>query len=77
MTTRLTKPVSRVSGEVIRDAGKFRQLVVTIYPNGLIGLRPQGTRREETLSIPWVYLRAVEARVLREKEAKRKAKGKR
>jgi len=73
MTTQLTKPVSRVSNEVIRDAGKFRNLVVTIYPSGLLGVRPQGTRREETLPLLHIYSLAVKARVMQER-ALRKGK---
>lgn len=66
MTTPLHKPIRRRSNESVRCAGKPRALVVTLYPNGLIGLRPAGTRREETISIEAVYHRAIRTRVLTE-----------
>lgn len=76
MATRLTKPVSRVSNETVRDTGKFRQLVITIDPAGLIELRPQGTRRAETYPIEALYYLALKTRVNAERAAKRAAKGK-
>ncbi len=74
MATKLNKPVSRVSGETVRDTGKFRPLVVTLYPAGLIGLRPMGTRREEVYPLASIYDLAVKARVSAEKAAKKAAK---
>ena len=44
------KCVTRRSEEFIRDSTKLRRLVVTIYPAGFIGLRPEGTRHEETMT---------------------------
>lgn len=76
MATKLNKAVSRVSMVLIRDGGKVRHLVVTMYPSGDLGLRPQGTRREERYPIDRVYDAAVKARVASEKAAKRKAKTK-
>jgi len=76
MTTKLDKQVSRVSRELVRDGSKFRQLVVTLYPSGDIGIRPQGTRREERFPLEGVYHYAVKARVAAERAAKIKAKKK-
>ena len=76
MTIKLDKQVSRVSRELVRDGSKFRQLVVTLYPSGDIGIRPQGTRREERFPLEGVYHLAVKARVAAERAAKRKAKQK-
>lgn len=70
MTTKLKKAVSRGTDELIRDAGKFRKLVVTIYPSGLIGIRPERTRREELMPITHIYSMAVKARVAAEKAEK-------
>lgn len=72
MTTKCTKPVKRVSGEVYRDRSKYRNIVVTIYPAGFLGLRLQGTRREETLPIVTAYEQAVKARVALERMQKGK-----
>ena len=74
MTTKLEKQVSRVSKESVRDGSKWRKLVVTIYPNGTIGIRPQGTRREELSTLEGVYHSAVKARVAAARAAKLKAK---
>lgn len=70
MATKLEKAVTRVSNEVVRDTGKFRPLVVTLYPNGTVGIRPQGTRREETYPLDAVYHAAMKARVAAERAAK-------
>ena len=72
MATKLNKEITRVSNEVVRDTGKFRNLVVTLYPSGDIGLRPQGTRREERYPLEAVYHLALKARVAAEKLAKKK-----
>jgi hypothetical protein len=74
MTTKLHKSIARVSNEHIRDTGKFRPLVVTLYPSGCIGLRPQGTRREELYPLANIYAIAVKARVAAEKAEKKAAR---
>ncbi len=65
--TDLDKPVKRRSGFSVRDAGKMRRLVVTLYPHGFIGLRPEKTRREETIGLHAAYDAAVKMRVARER----------
>ena len=72
MTTRLTKPISRVSSEMVRDGSKLRELVVTVYPTGIIGIRPLGTRREEHFPIEGVYHLAIKSRLAAAKAAKKK-----
>lgn len=75
MTTKLTKPVARDSNELIRDRGKMRSLIITVYPNGMIGLRMKGCRTEETISMRSCYDSAIKQRVMaerREKQLKRK-----
>jgi hypothetical protein len=76
MTTKLNKPVSRISNEQVRDGSKIRNLVVTLYPGGGIGLRPQGTRREEIYPLEAVYHTALKMRVAAERAAKKKGKTK-
>lgn len=76
MTTSLTKPVARLSHETVRDNGKPRRLVVTLYPSGMIGLRPEGTRREEQYPLEAIYAAAVKARVAAERAAKKAQKAK-
>ena len=72
--TPLTKSVTRKSSTTIRDAGQRRELVITLYPNGLIGLRPLKTRREERITIEAVYSLAVKQRIALERAAKRTRK---
>lgn len=76
MTTKLAKKVSRVSLDTVRDGSKRRALVITLYPTGDIGLRPQGTRREELYPLEAVYHAAVKARVAAARAAKVAAKKK-
>lgn len=75
MTTTLTKPVKRRSNTLRRDRAKMRAIVITLYPAGFIGLRLEGTRREETIPLEHVYERAIKMRLAlakAEKAAKRK-----
>lgn len=78
--TKLKTAVTRMSEATVRDGGKRRRLVITIYPGSdpMIGLRPEKTRGEETISLDAVYALAVRQRVnqeAREKKALRKSKG--
>lgn len=73
--TALNRPVRRVSqNSVVRDAGKYRALAVTLYPNGTLGLRPAGTRREELVSLEAVYTLAIRLRVRTEQSDKKKGR---
>lgn len=66
MASKCTSPVTRVMERaVIRDGGHEKQLVVTLYPEGTIGLRPAGTRkdREEIISAASAYETAIKQRV--------------
>lgn len=74
MTTKLSKPVKRVSNESRYESGKLRPIIVTIYPAGFIGLRLQGTRREETMPIEAAWERAIKMRVAQEAEDKLREK---
>jgi hypothetical protein len=74
MTTALHKSVCRRTETTVRDGAKRRRLVVTIYPSGMFGLRPEKTRREETIDFESVYSMAVKQRVAFERVQKKKAK---
>lgn len=70
MTSKCTTPVSRILDRaIINDGGKQRQLVVTFYPEGTIGLRPAGTRkdREEIINAVSAYETAIRQRVTSER----------
>lgn len=72
--TPLDKPVSRKSYTVVRDRGRVRELVVTLYPNGTLGLRPLKTRQEEVLTLESCYHLAVRQRVAKEQAEKKERK---
>lgn len=72
--TYLTKKVTRRTQNVIRDRGKRRELVITLYPGGIIGLRPAKTRREEILTVEAAFDLAVKQRVARERVDRLKIK---
>lgn len=75
--TDLTKPVRRRTDSTIRDAGKPRRIVITLYPGDTLGLRPEKTRREEFISLTTVYEYAIKPRVRKEQAERRARKGKR
>lgn len=64
MPTKLKKPVTRSTEATVRDGGAPRNIIVTLYPNGVLGLRLARSRREETVGLDHVYLFAVKLRVL-------------
>lgn len=70
--TPLSKPIYRRT----RIPHHGRRIVVSLEPGDLIGLRPERTRQAEYVSIAAIYDYAVKARVISERTAKRKAKGK-
>lgn len=70
--------VVRKTSALVYSRGS-RQVIVAIYPDGIIGLRLSKHRREEFVSASDTYRRAVTTRVALEratKRAKRKGKGK-
>ena len=72
--TPLTKPVRRKTNEYRRDRSKLRAIIVSIYPAGYMGLRLEGTQREETIPIQAAYERAVKMRLAAEDQEKLKRK---
>lgn len=72
--TALNKPIKRSTNAVIRDKGRTRRLVVTLYPGDVIGLRPEKTRREEITSLAAVYSLAIKQRLAAERAEKIKAR---
>jgi len=74
MTTTLDRPVAR---QTIARCGDRRQLIITLYPGDVMGLRPKQTRKEYTIALSAVYSLAVKMHLaaLRAEKAKaRKAK---
>ena len=73
MTT-LSKPVKRLTASSIRDRGHNKRLVAILYPSGILGLRPERTRREEFIPLSIAYELAIRLRVRSEQAEKRKKK---
>lgn len=71
--TRLNKPISRETSELVRARGP-RPLIVTLYPGDQIGLRPKGTRTEERTTLSAVYSLAIKQRIARERAEKLKTR---
>lgn len=71
------RPARARSDTTIRDRGKLRPLIVTLYPNGLIGLRPLGLRREETLDVDTAWHLAIRVRVAGDRSERRRKAGRR
>jgi (2Fe-2S) ferredoxin len=65
--------VARKTTALVRDRG-LRKVVVCVYPDGIIGLRAEGTRKEEVVDAAWLWYEAVKRRVANERAAKRAAK---
>jgi len=74
MTTTLNKPVKRRTNEIRRDRSKYRNIIVTLYPAGHIGLRLEGTRSEETIPMQAVFERAVKMRIAQQETDKLRKK---
>ena len=55
--TRLTKPVRRVVSH--RTSHAIGELVITLYPGGIIGIRESRRRKEVTLDASVLYIRAI------------------
>lgn len=72
--TRLKRPVRRQLENTVRDGSKTRELVLTLYPGGVIGLRPSKTRREELLTAEAAWSLAVKQRVAKERAEKKARK---
>jgi len=72
--TRLEKPVKRLSSSMIREQGQMRPIVVILHPQGTIGFRAKGYRREYQLPVDYCYRQAVAAKVADDKRAKMQAR---
>lgn len=73
----LTRKITRRSdASMIRDKGHLKALVATLYPNGVLGLRPEKSRRkrEEVITLEACYQHAVKQRVAKERREKAEAK---
>ena len=69
--TDLNKPVRRRTQQSVRDGHRPRRIVVTLHPSGMLGLRLERSRREETILLEWCYFAAIKARVAQERAEKK------
>lgn len=69
--TKLTRPVKRTTPA----GGLRRDLVVTLYPGGVLGIREARCRREYTIGLVTCYRLAIEAERERQAAERRKARG--
>jgi uncharacterized protein YcfJ len=74
MTDLKKKVTRRDDVSLVRDRGKLRRVIVTLYPGGTIGFRLEKTRKEEIITVAGAYHQAVKARVMKEQAEKRTAK---
>ena len=74
MATVLKKPVTRITRGMIREAGKARNITITLRPPNVIGFRAKGCRKEYRLTAEVCYTMAVRAHVAAEKRDKKKQK---
>lgn len=74
MVTDLKKTVRRLSSGLIREAGKIRQIVVSLEPPCLLGFRAKGCRKTYYLTAEVCYSLAVKVHVLDLKKQKAKDK---
>lgn len=72
--TPLNKSITRRSEATIRDGGRNRRIVITLYPSNVIGLRPEKTRREEVIPVEAVWSIAVKMRIAKERADNKAAK---
>lgn len=56
-------PAHTVSSEAVRYRSKLRPICVTLYPNGLVGLRLHGTRLEVSVDARTIYDLGMKIRV--------------
>jgi len=72
-----SKVTRRVEGNKVWSSGKYRDVLVTIYPHGLVGYRLLGQRREYFRGAAEDYREAVRLTVAAERAAKKAARKKR
>lgn len=75
MTT-LNKPISRKAETIPAAYGIRSELIITLYPRGIIGLRESGRRAtsEITFDGSELYLEGIRRKLAKAKAEKRKAK---
>lgn len=56
----------------IREAGKMREIIVFLEPDGSIGFKAKGLSQIEWLTVGACYHAAVKARVAEEQRAKKR-----
>lgn len=73
MATRLTKPVRRCTGWTA-PYGVATDVIITLYPGGVIGLREARRRKEVQLNAATLYTQALLAERRKAKLARRQGR---
>lgn len=74
--TELHKPVTRATGAIVRDRGRYRQLIATLQPPNVLRLRAKGCRQTYSITLQACYVLAVRAEVEDQRKQKRKRRKK-
>lgn len=74
--TRITKELRRLVRLAEYQHGTSPEMVITIYPGGIIGLRERGRRQKSELTVKaaGLYVQLLRNKVANEKAAKRKGR---
>jgi len=70
--TELKKPVRRVSGDSVFEAGKLRPVIITLEPPCVLKFRAKGCKKTYSLTIAACYSMAVKADIEAKKREKQK-----
>lgn len=74
MASYIRKPVSRTTRGKVREAGKFRDVVVTIRPPNIVGFRAKGCRTEYCITAEVGYMMGVRAHLADKVRQKKRVK---
>lgn len=64
------RTTKRETAATSRESGKWRNVIVIVEPNGMVGFKLKGLRRVEWLHADVCYLLAIKARIRAEEKAK-------
>ena len=70
----LRKPISRVTKNKVREAGKLRNVIVTLRPPNIIAFRTKGCRTEYQITADVGYWMGMRAHTIAKSKEKKRAK---
>ena len=69
-----TRPARTLSDACVRYRSKLRPIAITLYPNGMLGLRLHGTRLEVEIDPHSIYDLAMKIHVATNRAERRKGR---